>query len=590
LNFEELNLNDSILKAVAEMGFSEPTPIQGEVIPMLLESKEDVIALAQTGTGKTAAFGLPLIHNIDLSDRKTQGVVLCPTRELCLQIHTEMTQFAKYSKGLRMTAVYGGSDIGSQIRSLKQGSQIIIATPGRLVDLIKRGVADLSSLGYLVMDEADIMLNMGFRDELDFILSSAPEERQNLLFSATMPKEVARIASEYMNDPAEVSMGKKNVGTDTIEHYYYLVHARDRYNALKRLVDFNPGIYGLVFCRTRADTQIIADRMLKDGYNVDALHGDLSQQQREYVMKKFRDQSLQLLVATDIAARGLDVNNLTHVIHYELPDEIEAYNHRSGRTGRAGRRGTSCAIINMRERYKIRRIEGILGRKILQAPVPMGPDICEQQLMHLIDRVHTVDIDEDQIAPYVDVIEDKLKDLDRQTLLKHFISLEFNRFLNYYGNAPDLKPVVPERGRERGGRDFGRDRHGDRQGGRRREGNIRYAHINMNLGHKDRITPPHIIGLINRSTKGAQVPIGRIDIGPTKSSVQVAADCLDMVEEALKRVPFAGKRIKISTHQGAPSSFDGGGRRGGERRYDRKGGGRRNGSGGKYGNSRRDSR
>ncbi len=584
MNFEELNLSDSILKAIAEMGFTEPTPIQGEVIPMLLESKEDVIALAQTGTGKTAAFGLPLIHNIDSSDRKTKGVVLCPTRELCLQIHTEMTQFAKYTRGLHMTAVYGGSDIGSQIRSLKQGSQIIIATPGRLVDLIKRGAADLSSLSYLVMDEADIMLNMGFREELDFILSSAPEERQNLLFSATMPAEVARIASEYMNNPAEVSMGKKNAGTDTIEHYYYLVHAKDRYNALKRLVDFNPGIYGLIFCRTRADTQIIADRMLKDGYNVDALHGDLSQQQREYVMKKFRDQSLQLLVATDIAARGLDVNNLTHVIHYELPDEIEAYNHRSGRTGRAGRRGTSCAIINMRERYKIKRIEAILGRKILQAPVPMGPDICEQQLMHLIDRVHTVDIDEEQIAPYVDVIEDKLKDLDRQTLLKHFISLEFNRFLNYYGNAPDLMPVKPERGREREGREFGKDR----QGGRQREGNIRYAHINLNIGHKDRVTPPHIIGLINRSTKGLQVPIGRIDIGPTKSSVQVAADCLDMVEEALKRIPFAGKRIKITTHPGGTPTFEGG-RRGGERRYDRKSGGKKNKSGGKYGKSRRES-
>ena len=559
MNFEELNLNDSILKAIAEMGFTEPTAIQSGVIPKLLESNEDVIGLAQTGTGKTAAFGLPLIHNTDPSDRNTQGVVLCPTRELCLQIHNEMSQFAKYSKGLRMTAVYGGSDIGAQIRSLKQGSQIIIATPGRLVDLIKRGVADLSGIKCLVMDEADIMLNMGFRDELDFILSAAPAERQSLLFSATMPREVARIASEYMTNPVEVAVGKKNAGTDTIEHYYYLVQAKDRYKALKRLVDFYPGIYGLVFCRTRAETQIVADKMLKDGYNADALHGDLSQQQREYVMKKFRDQSLQILVATDIAARGLDVNNLTHVIHYELPDEVEAYNHRSGRTGRAGRRGTSCAIVNMREKYKIRRIEGVLGRKILQAPVPMGPDICEQQLMHLIDRVHTVEVDEEQIAPYVDVIEDKLKDLDHQTLLKHFISLEFNRFLNYYGNAPDLMPVSQERGRDRfdrGGRGDrgGRYDRGDRGGrgdrfergsreryDRKRNDNIRYAHINLNLGHNDRITPQHIIGLINRSTKGNQVPIGRIDIGPSKSSVQVAVDSVSIVEEGLKRTPFAGK-------------------------------------------------
>ncbi|OQY34608.1 MAG: hypothetical protein B6241_04065 [Spirochaetaceae bacterium 4572_59] len=582
MNFDELNLNDSILKAVSEMGFTEPTPIQGAVIPKLLESQEDVIALAQTGTGKTAAFGLPLINNTDLSDRKTQSVVLCPTRELCLQIHREMSNFAKFTKEIRMTAVYGGSDIGTQIRSLRQGSQIIIATPGRLVDLIKRKVADLSAIKCLVMDEADIMLNMGFRDELDFILSAAPKERQSLLFSATMPREVARIASEYMIKPVEISMGKKNVGTDTIEHYYYLVHAKDRYNALKRLVDFNPGIYGLVFCRTRMDTQVVADRMLKDGYNVDALHGDLSQQQREYVMKKFRDQSLQLLIATDIAARGLDVNNLTHVIHYELPDEVEAYNHRSGRTGRAGRRGTSCAIVNMREKYKIRRIENVLGRKILQAPVPMGPDICEQQLMHLIDRVHTVDVDEEQIAPYVDVIEDKLKDLDRPTLLKHFISMEFNRFLNYYGNAPDLMPVTASDrgGRDRGGRDRGgRDRGGRDRGGRdngrerfdrKRGGNIRYAHINLNIGHEDRITPPHIIGLINRSTKGAQVPIGRIDIGPTKCSVQVAVDSVSMVEESLKRTPFAGKRLKISVHQesSSPNSSDGnssGGVRGNDR-------------------------
>lgn len=542
------------------MGFVEPTPIQSEVIPILLESAGDVIGLAQTGTGKTAAFGLPLIHRIDLESRATQGLILCPTRELCNQIHAEMTQFARHTTGLRMTAVYGGQDIRGQIRSLKQGSQIIIATPGRLADLIKRGVADLSTVSCLVLDEADIMLHMGFREELDFILSSAPDERQTLLFSATMPKEVARIASEYMSDPREVAVGKKNSGTETIEHYYYLVHAKDRYNALKRLVDFNPGIYGLVFCRTRADTQMIADRMLKDGYNVDALHGDLSQQQREYVMKKFRDQSLQLLVATDIAARGLDVNNLSHVIHYELPDEIEVYNHRSGRTGRAGRRGTSCAIVHMKEKYKIRRIESILGRKILQAPVPLGPDICEQQLMHLIDRVHSAAVDEEQIGPYIEVIEDKLKDLDRQTLLKHFISLEFNRFLNYYGNAPDLMPVLPERRRE--GKGGGNDRF-NRGGERKREGSIRYAHLNMNLGYRDKVTPQHIISLINRSTRGHQVPIGRIDIGPTKCSVQVAADCTGLVEEALKRVPFGGKRIKLTVHQQGPYKGGGGFNRGG---------------------------
>ena len=549
MKFTELNLNEAIQKAIAGMGFEEPTPIQAKSIPTVLESENDIIGLAQTGTGKTAAFGLPLLQKTDLQSNVTQGVILCPTRELCLQIYNEMSNFGKYSKGLNMTPVYGGQDMGSQIRSIKRGSQILIATPGRLADLIKRGVARLEEVRYLVLDEADIMLNMGFRDELDQILSTLPSERQTLLFSATMPKEVARIAREYMKDPSEITVGDKNVGTDTIEHYYFLVQQRDRYRALKRLVDFNPDIYGLIFCRTRADTQIIADKMLKDGYNVDALHGDMSQQQREYVMKKFRDQSLQILVATDIAARGLDVNNLTHVIHYELPDETEAYNHRSGRTGRAGRRGTSCAIINMREKYKIKRIEKILGRKILQAPVPLGEDICEQQLMHLIDRVHNVVVDEEQIAPFVDIIEDKLKDLNRQTLLKHFVSLEFNRFLQYYGNEPDLMPIKADRTREPRDRDGGRrgrSRDGD---WRKRDDNIRYTHINLNLGHKDRITPPHLISLINRHTKGSQVPIGRIDIGPTKSSIQVASEYVSLVEESLKRVPFGEKRIKLSVHQ-----------------------------------------
>ena len=555
MEFKELPLSESTLKAIEKMGFTEPTPIQEKVIPLLLETQRDVAGLAQTGTGKTAAFGLPLIEKIDTSSRDIQGIVLCPTRELCLQINREMELFSKFTKDLGLVPVYGGKDMGSQIRALKMKPQVLVATPGRLVDMIKRGIADISKLKYLVLDEADIMLNMGFRDELDFILGAAPAERQTLLFSATMPPEVARIASEYMDDPIEVSVGKKNSGTDTIEHYYYLVNARDRYKALKRLVDFNPGIYGIIFCRTRMDTQNIADKMMKDGYSVDALHGDMTQQQREYVMNKFRDQSLQLLVATDIAARGLDVNNLTHVIHYELPDDIESYNHRSGRTGRAGRRGTSCAIVNMREKYKIKRIEKILGRKILEAPVPLGEDICEQQLMNLIDRVRTVDVDEEQIAPYIGVIEDKLRDLDRNTLLKHFISMEFNRFLSYYGEEEDLMPVRAERSRDGRGRERGDREPMDRS-------NVRYIHMNLNLGHRDRITPQHIISLINRSTKGSKVAIGRIDIGPTKSSVQVDAAYGAAVEAALSRTPFGDKRMKVDLQQGT-SSYQGSGRRGG---------------------------
>ncbi|MDC7236047.1 MAG: DEAD/DEAH box helicase [Spirochaetales bacterium] len=584
MEFKELPLSEATLKAVEKMGFKEPTPIQEKVIPILLETERDVTGLAQTGTGKTAAFGLPLIDQIDTDSREIQGIVLCPTRELCLQINKEMEQFAKYHKDLNIVPVYGGKDMGSQIRALKMKPQILVATPGRLVDMIKRGLADISKLRYMVLDEADIMLNMGFRDELDFILGESPAERQTLLFSATMPPEVARIASEYMDDPIEVSVGKKNSGTETIEHYYYMVHARDRYNALKRLVDFNPGIYGLVFCRTRSDTQMIADKMLKDGYNVDALHGDMTQQQREYVMKKFREQSLQILVATDIAARGLDVNNLSHVIHYELPDDIESYNHRSGRTGRAGRRGTSCAIVNMKEKYKIRRIEKILGRKILEAPVPLGEDICEQQLMHLIDRVHNVDVDEEQIAPYIGIIEDKLRDLDRGTLLKHFISMEFNRFLSYYGEQEDLKPVKVERDNRSGGRDS--------KGGKwdRDDRHVRYVHLNLNIGHRDRVSPQHIISLINRSTKGSQVAIGRIDIGPTKSSVQVDAEFADVLEKSLSRAPFGDKRIKVGVQQarsyGSGGGYNGGGRDGG--RDGRRGGAPyKKGKGGKGHNRRR---
>ncbi len=582
MEYKELPLSEEIQKAVEKMGFKEPTPIQEKIIPLLLETDRDVTGLAQTGTGKTAAFGLPLIERTDGSLDEIQGVVLCPTRELCLQINREMEQFSRYRKDLRIVPVYGGKDMGAQIRSLRQRPHILVATPGRLADMIRRKLADLSSLKIMVLDEADIMLNMGFREELDLILGSTPEEKQTLLFSATMPPEVARIASEFMDDPIEVSVGKKNAGTETIEHYYYLVQARDRYKALKRLVDFYPGIYGLVFCRTRADTQMIADKMLKDGYNVDALHGDMTQQQREYVMKKFREQSLQLLVATDIAARGLDVNNLTHVIHYELPDDIESYNHRSGRTGRAGRRGTSCAIVNMREKYKIRRIEKILGRKILEAPVPLGEDICEQQLMHLIDRVHNVDVDEEQIAPYLGIIEDKLRDLDRGTLLKHFISMEFNRFLEYYSSEEDLQPVRPEPRRGRDGRDGGDRFPGGERGGDRDKRGVRYVRMNMNLGHRDRISPQHVISLINRSTRGTQVAIGRIDIGPTKSSVQIDASCADLVEEALRRVPFGGKRLKVNM-VGDSERFSSGGRGGYGRkeRYDGpRGGGRKNGGGG----------
>ena len=444
MNFKELGLTDNIIKAIGELGFDTPTPIQEKVIPQILNNPRDIVGLAQTGTGKTAAYGLPILERTDISSKKVQALILCPTRELCLQIAHDMESFAQFLPKLSVTAVYGGAGIIEQMRSVRKGTQIIVATPGRLLDLINRKAADISAIRHLVLDEADIMLNMGFKEELDAILAAAPTERQTLLFSATMPSEVAKIASKYMKNPLEISVGQKNSGTASVEHQYFMVHAKDKYETLKRAVDYYPEIYGIIFCRTRISTQEIADKMIKDGYNAEALHGDMSQQQREFVMRKFREGNVQLLIATDIAARGLDVNNLTHVIHYDLPDDLEIYTHRSGRTGRAGKTGISLAIIHMKEKYKIGSLEKTVKRKITATKVPLGKDICEQQLIRLIDRVKAVKVDNDQISPYLAVIEEKLADLDREALLKHFVSMEFNRFLDYYKNAPDLTAVARE--------------------------------------------------------------------------------------------------------------------------------------------------
>lgn len=534
MTFSDLPLKESLLKAISEMGYENPTPIQEKVIPLILQDDRDLIGLAETGSGKTAAYGLPLLNRIDPSQRIPQGLILAPTRELCQQIAREMEKFSRHMGDINLALIYGGAPFPPQISALKKGAQVIIATPGRLLDLITKGVARLESLRFLVLDEADVMLNMGFKDELDAILEAAPAERQSLLLSATMPPEVARIAKNYMTDPREISAGIKNRGTANVEHSCYMIHARDKYKALKRLVDSHPGIYGIIFCRTRASCQDIADRMIKEGYNTDSLHGDLSQAQRELVMGKFRKANLQLLVATDIAARGLDVDDLTHVIHYDLPDEIEVYNHRSGRTGRAGKKGLSFAIINMKEKYRIRKIEKVLGRPIEYKPVPTGREICEAQLMALIDRVQSVNVDEDEIAPYLSVIEEKLKGVDRTTLIHRFVSLEFNRFLNYYGKEDDL--MSPSNNKS------STSPWEKKKGSPSPHGKTA---VSLSLGKRDGMVPQQVIGLINQNCPGKRVNLGKITIGPSSTIIYTDAMGAELIQSGLKRVQFRGRRLKV---------------------------------------------
>lgn len=438
MTFQELGLEPMLLKAVTEMGFENPTPIQEQTIPQLKDKSTDMVALAQTGTGKTAAFGLPLLMKLDMNSRFTQSLILAPTRELCVQISKDLINYSKFLNGLRVTAVYGGAPIMGQIRDIKAGSQVIVATPGRLIDLIERKAIDLSHVDVVVLDEADEMLNMGFKDDLDQILSNTPPTKNTWLFSATMPREVERIASKYMENPLEISVGKKNQGAENIQHIYYTVNQRDRYAALKRIADFYPDIFGIVFCRTKAETQDVADQLIKDGYNADALHGDLSQAQRDLVMKRFRSHTLQMLVATDVAARGIDVNNVTHVINYNLPEEAENYTHRSGRTGRAGKTGIAIAIVTPREVNKIRDIERIIQNTFTKADVPDGVAVCEKQLFNLVNKLHTVEVKDDEIEAYLPKIYEELKDLSKEELIKRFISEEFNRFYAYYQNSQDL--------------------------------------------------------------------------------------------------------------------------------------------------------
>lgn len=539
-SFESYGLREEIIAAITELGFENPTPIQEKVIPHLLQTERDLVGLAQTGTGKTAAFGLPVLQQIDTRKNNTQCIILSPTRELCMQIAKDMTHYAKFLPEVRVTAVYGGASIETQIRELKRGTHIIAGTPGRVLDLIKRKVLKIDQISYLVLDEADEMLNMGFKDDIDAILETTPRKKQTLLFSATMPPEIMKIAENYMNDPLEISVGTKNSGAENVEHFYYLVNAKNRYLALKRIADINPDIYGIVFCRTRAETQEIADKLIQDGYNADALHGDLSQAQRDHVMQKFRGGHLHLLVATDVAARGLDVTNLSHIINYNLPDEREIYIHRSGRTGRAGKKGESVSIIHSRELHKIREIEKTLKRKINRKDVPGGKEICMKQLMSMIDTIEKVETIDNQIEEFLPVILEKLSNMEREELIKRFVSVEFNRFLTYYKNAPDLN-ISEKPGRD----DFGGDSKFERKGGRERSSDSNFTKFFLTLGAKDDLTKLKLMDIINSNDSLTGAEIGKIEILPAYTFFEMETRVEEAVLKAFNNKRYAGKRLKI---------------------------------------------
>ena len=540
--FEELGVSPEIRKAIEEMGYENPMPVQEEVIPYLLGNGNDVVALAQTGTGKTAAFGLPLIQKIDVSRRVPQALILCPTRELCLQIAGDLTDYSKYITDLKILPVYGGSSIESQIKSLKAGVHIIVATPGRLIDLMERKVARLDIVADVVMDEADEMLNMGFTDSINAILEKVPEERNTLMFSATMSPEIARIAKTYLHDAKEITIGTKNEGSKNVHHIAYTVHAKDKYLALKRVVDFYPQIYGIIFCRTRKETQEIADKLIQDGYNADSLHGELSQAQRDLVMQKFRQRHLQLLVATDVAARGLDVNDLTHVINYGLPDDTESYTHRSGRTGRAGKTGVSIAIINLREKGKMREIERIIKKKFDLGTLPTGKEICEQQLIKLIDDIEKVKVDEEEIETFLPGIYRKLEWLSKEDLIKRVVSMEFNRFLDYYKNAAEIEQP---KGNEKRESQKERKDHGSDREKTSRKAEKGYTRLFLNLGKTDGFYANQIIELINRNLKKERIEIGRIDLMQNFSFFEIAEAQAPMVIKALNKTTANGRRVIV---------------------------------------------
>ncbi len=545
-DFLDLGLSTELLNAVAEMGFEKPTPVQSRIIPLLLAEDNDIVCLAQTGTGKTAAFGLPALEYLDLKSDKTQVLVLSPTRELCRQITQDLMSYSKYRPETKIVSVYGGANIVSQIRALKKGAQIIVATPGRLLDILKRGEADLSHVRSLILDEADEMLNMGFKEELDAILELLPAERRSLLFSATLPKEVERIARSYMKNPTVVTVGERNAGADNVEHFYYMVREEDRYAALKRIADYNPDIYAIVFCRTREETQKIADSLQKDGYDADALHGDLSQAQRDSVMSRFKRRSLHILVATDVAARGIDVNDLSHVINYNLPQEIELYTHRSGRTGRASRSGVSIAIVNQREKGKIKRIEEVIKKKFTRLPIPGAKEICERQLTHLINEIDAAEVRND-IEAFMPLINELWDGMTKDELVRKILSYEFNRFFDYYRKAKDLnipekeKPVSKRKGDngKTAGPDSSRKTRKEEIG----ECEAGFTWIRLNLGYKNRIEPRNILNIM-KALGIAKKAVGKIEIFHDHLYVAVDSSAAEYVASEIDGASYNSRRLK----------------------------------------------
>lgn len=529
LTFEQLGIRAELRNAITELGFETPMAIQEQVIPEILNTDNDIIGLSQTGSGKTAAYGLPILNNMDNDLQSPYLLILSPTRELCIQITRDMSAFAKYMPNIKVVSVYGGASIENQIKELKKGGNVIVATPGRLNDLLRRKNIHLGNIQTIILDEADEMLNMGFKEELDNIIQVLPTNRRTLLFSATMPLEVSKIASKYMKNSKEISIGVKNSSANTLQHHYYLVHAADRYIALKRIVDYYPSIYGIIFCRTKNETKDVAEKLMKDGYNADALHGDLSQAQREYAMQRYRHKNLQLLVATDVAARGLDVENVTHVINYNLPDDEEMYIHRSGRTGRAGKKGIAISICNLREKSKISQINKLTNKNFQHKLVPTGEEVCEKQLFNVVSRMENIEVNTEQIVDFLPVVFKKLEWMTREDIIARFLSVEFNRFLDYYKDAKDIN-VVDNNKQQKSKERFVSD-------------NTKMTTIRINIGKMEQITPTKLIGLINESTHRRDIKIGKVTIQNTWCIFEIESKHAELVIHSLKNKKYQNREI-----------------------------------------------
>ncbi|PKN06545.1 MAG: hypothetical protein CVU72_03930 [Deltaproteobacteria bacterium HGW-Deltaproteobacteria-7] len=542
MTFKELEIDNRILKAITELGFERPMPVQQEVIPFLLGDTRDLVALAHTGTGKTAAFGIPVIQQIDSASLQTQALVLAPTRELCMQITEDLNRYAKYIDHLNIVAIYGGANIMVQIKQVGKGAQIVVATPGRMLDMLKRKKVNVSAIRWLVLDEADEMLNMGFKEELNEVLAGTPEDKRVLLFSATMPREIENIARSYMKTPREITVGSRDTTAENVHHQYYVVHAKDRYIALKRIADYYPDIYAIIFCRTKIETQEVADKLIKDGYNADALHGDLSQAQRDSVMNRFRSKNLQMLVATDVAARGIDVVDLTHIINYNLPDDIENYTHRSGRTGRAGKSGISILIVNLKEVYRVRHIEKQIGKKFLAVRIPTGPEVCEKQLIHLVEKLKNTEIQYDQIGPFLPAAYEQLKSLSKEEIIQRFISTEFNRFLSYYRKAADINVEIKKESKA----DIPH-----RSGGKSAEdkGLVR---LFINLGQMEKFNSQKLKAYLQETVNIAGFHVSNVEVTRCNSYFEVGAQFVEILIAKFKKEKFQNRRVQID-YAGKPT-------------------------------------